>query len=154
MKRQVLALGLIVLIVGLISGCDSGKVSEPSKSEPTVKSEAENTAEPSADAPMEAAAPTTDPVALLAPEDAAGAGDNKEGVNHYQQRHWDVAQEHFQKAVAANSNLAEAHYNLALTLDKLGNHGEATNHFQMALDRAPDNPLIKDSGILQAHVGG
>jgi len=154
MKQQIFLLVLIVLIFGFISGCDSGQVSEPSKSEPTATSEAEAPAETSADIKMETAAPATDPVALLAPEDAAGAGDNKEGVNHYQQRHWDVAQEHFQKAIAANANLAEAHYNLALTLDKLGNHGEATNHFQMALDRAPDNPLIKDSGILQAHVGG
>lgn len=154
MKRQVLALGLVVLIVGFISGCDSGKVSEQSKSEHPAQSEAEKTAESSANHPMETAVPSTDPVALLAPEDAAGAGDNKEGVDHYQQSHWDVAQEHFQKAVAANANLAEAHYNLALTLDKLGNHGEATNHFKMALDLAPDNPSIKDSGILQAHVGG
>ncbi len=154
MKRQVFALVMIVSIVGLIGGCDSGEVSESSKSEPTATSEAEPSAETSADTKMDTAAPATEPVALLAPEDAAGAGDNKEGVDHYQQSHWDVAQEHFQKAVAANDKLAEAHYNLALTLDKLGNHGEATNHFQMALDLAPDNPSIKDSGILQAHVGG
>ncbi len=154
MKRKVFALVMIVSIVGLISGCDSGEVSEPSKSEPTATSEAEPSAETSADTKMDAAAPATEPVALLAPEDAAGAGDNKEGVNHYQQSQWDVAQEHFQKAIAANAKLAEAHYNLALTLDKLGNHGEATNHFQMALDLAPDNPSIKDSGILQAHLGG
>jgi len=154
MKPQVLALGLVVLIVGCLSGCDSGKVSEPPKSEPTAQSEAEKTTESSVDAPMNSVAPSTDPVALLAPEAAAGAGDNKEGVGHYQKGHWDVAQEHFQKAVAGNANLAEAHYNLALTLDKLGNHGEATNHFKMALDLAPDNPSIKDSGILQAHVGG
>jgi len=39
-------------------------------------------------------------------------------------------------------------------LDKLGNHGEATNHFTMALDLAPEDPRLKDSEILKAHVGG
>ncbi len=153
MKRNVLAFMLIVLIVALISGCDSGQVSEPAKSEPK-GGEAVISAESESEATMETAAPATEPVALLAPDDAAGAEENKEGVDHYQQGHWEVAQEHFQKAIAANANLAEAHYNLALTLDKLGHHGEATTHFQKALDLAPDNPSIKDSGILQAHVGG
>ncbi len=91
--------------------------------------------------------------ALLASAPVGGAEANNEGVNHYQQGHWDVAQEHFQKAVAANADLAEAHYNLALTLDKLSNHGDATKHFQMALDHGAENPGIKDSGILKAHLG-
>jgi Flp pilus assembly protein TadD len=108
---------------------------------------------PAAEAPQ-AGEPSQVEGALLATAGTAGAEDNAEGVNHYQQGHWDVAQEHFQKALAANPDLPEAHYNLALALDKLGNHGEATNHFTMALDLAPEDPRIKDSGILKAHVGG
>lgn len=144
MKQQGLAVVFIALLVGFISGCDSAKVSEPSKAEPTASGEAA----------METAEASADPVALSASEEAVGAGHNNEGVTHYEKGHWDVAQEHFKKAVGENAKLAEAHYNLALALDKLGNHGEATNHFKMALGLAPDNPSIKDSGILQAHVGG
>ena len=150
MKRYVFVFALGLLVVPLISGCDSDQVSEPTKTEPTAKSEPAAPAEPAMETPQ----PASEPVALSASDEAVGAGHNNEGVGHYEQGHWDVAQEHFQKAVAENGNLAEAHYNLALTLDKLGNHGEATNHFKMALDLAPDNPSIKDSGILKAHVGG
>lgn len=151
---MILQVFLFVLIAAFMSGCDSGQMSESTKSEPAATSETAASGEPMADSAMETASSATGPGALLAAEGVAGAGDNNEGVNHYQQGHWDVAQEHFQKAVAANANLAEAHYNLALTLDKLGNHGEATNHFKTALSLAPDNPSIKDSGILQAHLGG
>ncbi len=89
----------------------------------------------------------------MASAQAGGAEDNNEGVGHFEQGHWDVAQKHFQKAVAANADLAEAHYNLALALDKMGEHGEATKHFQMALDHGADNPDIANSGILKAHLG-
>ncbi len=124
----------LMLVFAFMFGCEAGYDTELSNPE---------------EASMEAKSG-----ALLASAQAEGAKANNEGVNHYQQGHWDVAQQHFQEAVATNADLAEAHYNLALTLDKLGNHGEATNHFQMALDRAPNNPSIKDSGILKAHLGG
>lgn len=153
MKQQGLAVVLMVLIVGFFGGCDSNTVSETSKSEPTAAEEAAPSAEDSSEAKMEMAK-SGEPMALSASEEAVGAGHNNEGVTHYQQSHWDVAQEHFQKALAENAKLAEAHYNLALALDKLGNHGEATNHFKTALELGADNPAIKDSEILQAHVGG
>ena len=149
MKLQSLGLGVLLLILLGGSGCDSGQYEEPTNPEP----KAEGTPMPAAEAPQ-AGAPSQVEGALLATAGAAGAEDNAEGVNHYQQGHWDVAQEHFQKALAANPDLPEAHYNLALALDKLGNHGEATNHFTMALNLAPEDPRIKDSGILKAHVGG
>ncbi|MDA0739226.1 MAG: tetratricopeptide repeat protein [Nitrospirae bacterium] len=154
MKQQRMAVVLIALIVGFMGGCDSSTVSESSKSEPTVAGEAASSAEGSGEATMEMAKAGTEPMALSASEETAGAGHNNEGVTHYQQSHWDVAQEHFQKAIAENAKLAEAHYNVALTLDKLGNHGEATTHFKTALELGSDIPGIKDSGILQAHVGG
>ena len=43
---------------------------------------------------------------------------NSEGIEHYNQEHWDVALGHFVKAVEADPASAEAHYNLALALDK------------------------------------
>jgi Flp pilus assembly protein TadD len=91
--------------------------------------------------------------ALKAAGESAGAGHNAEGIKHYKAEHWKVAAEHFQEAITADAKLAEAHYNLALCLDKMGNHKEATQSFKKSLDLAPDNPAIADSGILKAHLG-
>ena len=52
-----------------------------------------------------------------------------------------------------DGKLAEAHYNLALSLDKLGKHEEATTHFKKAAELAPKNPKIVDSPILKKHIG-
>lgn len=150
MKLQSLGLGVLLLILLGGSGCDSGQYGEPTNPEP----KAEGTPMPAAEAPQAGEPSQVVQGALLATAGAAGAEDNAEGVNHYQQGHWDVALEHFQKALATQADLPEAHYNLALALDKLGNHGEATKHFTMALDLAPEDPRLKDSEILKAHVGG
>jgi tetratricopeptide (TPR) repeat protein len=93
--------------------------------------------------------------ALMAPEGAnpAAANPNNEGVSHYAQGHYDVAKDYFQKAEAADPNLAEAHYNLGLVNDSMGNHGEATAEFQKAADLAPNNPKIMQSEILKKHLG-
>jgi Flp pilus assembly protein TadD len=91
--------------------------------------------------------------ALMSPASSAGRMDNDEGVGHYRQGHWDVAEGHFRKAITADANLAEAHYNLGLTLDKMGKHEEATASFKKAVQLAPTNPAIKDSVILKEHVG-
>jgi len=149
MNAQSLGLGALLLMGLLSNGCDSGQYGESTTTEPKTESALMLTTEtPSS------GEPSTVEGALLAAQEAAGAGDNAEGVNHFQQGHWEVALEHFTKALAANANLPEAQYNLALTLDKLGNHGEATKHFKMALNLAPEDSRIKDSGILKAHVGG
>ncbi len=91
--------------------------------------------------------------ALMAEESSAGAKENGEGVGHFKEGHWEESEKFFRKALEINANLAEGHYNLALALDKLGNHGDATEHFKKALELAPDNPKIKDSKILKDHVG-
>lgn len=149
MNQRSFGLGLLFLIMLVWSGCDSGQYGKETKTEP----KAESTPMPSAESPGMTETPQAEG-ALMASAGAEGAPENDEGVDHYQQGHWDVAQEHFMKAIAANAELPEAHYNLALALDKLGNHGEATKHFKKALELAPDNPKIADSKILQAHVGG
>lgn len=82
-----------------------------------------------------------------------GAAENKEGIAHFKEGHWDVAEKHFRAAIDANPELAEAHYNLALALDKMGNHGDATSHFGKALELAPDDPRISGSAILNKHLG-
>ena len=90
--------------------------------------------------------------ALMSPAGSAGRTDNDEGVGHYKQGHWDVAEGHFRKAMKADPNLAEAHYNLGLALDKMGKHDEATAEFKKAAELAPTNAAIKDSPILKKHI--
>jgi tetratricopeptide (TPR) repeat protein len=77
---------------------------------------------------------------------------NKEGISHYNQGHYDVALKHFRNASKIDSSVGESHYNEALCLDKLGKHGEATNHFYAARKYAKGNSLILGSKILNAHA--
>jgi Flp pilus assembly protein TadD len=77
---------------------------------------------------------------------------NAEGIEHYNQGHWDVAKKHFSEAAKADPRSAEVHYNLALTLDKSGDHKGATEHFKMARDLGKGNQEIQNSDILKAHL--
>jgi Flp pilus assembly protein TadD len=125
MKQLMLSFGLVVGLLVLAVACgDYG---------------ASTSGTPSADA-------------LMSPASSAGRADNDEGVGHYKQGHWDVSEGHFRKAVKADPNLAEAHYNLGLALDKMGKHDEATAEFKKAAELAPGNPAIKDSAILKKHT--
>ncbi len=90
---------------------------------------------------------------LEAPAGANDEGHNAEGISHYNKGHWEKAERHFRGAVKSAPKLAEAHYNLALSLDKLGNHREATKYFGSAFKLAPDNPDIAGSKILKDHLG-
>ena len=131
MKRSYLPLlGLVLFTVGgSVAGCDSSQTGGTKKTGAA------------ADAP------------LSAPASSAARMENDEGVGHYQQGHWDVAMQHFQKAVKADPNSAVVHYNIALTQDKMGKHEDATTSFKKALELAPADPVIKDSEILKKHVG-
>jgi len=91
--------------------------------------------------------------AIMAPAGTKGREQNDEGVGHYRQGHWDVAEGHFRKAIQADANLAEAHFNLALALDKMDKHEDAKAEFQKALELAPTRVAIKDSPILKKHLG-
>ena len=89
---------------------------------------------------------------LAAPGGSPGQEENAKGISHFNEGHWKTAAEHFMKAVEADKNLAEAHYNLAIALHKQGNHGEASKHFKHAYDLAPKNPAIAESSILKSHL--
>ncbi len=101
----------------------------------------------------EVASPSGDPQALNAPATSPGQPENALGIDHFNQKHWDIAEGHFSKAIEADPNLAEAHYNLAVSLDKMGNHGAATTSFHKAAELGPDNSAITGSAILKQHVG-
>lgn len=92
--------------------------------------------------------------ALEAPTGSPGAGHNAEGISHYNQKHWGVAADHFKEAVKSDDKLAQAHYNLALALDQLGDHKGATEHFDKAFHLAPKEKAIADSPILKGHLKG
>ena len=91
---------------------------------------------------------------LTLPEDSntEASGHNEEGISHYKEGHYDVALKHFQAASAVDSALGEIHYNEAISLDKLGKHGEATKHFKIAQGKANGNKAILESKILLSHV--
>jgi Tfp pilus assembly protein PilF len=130
MKQGYVFLGFVLFAISVFIGCDSSQTGGGPKKAGTAP-----------DAP------------LFAPASSAVRTENDEGVGHYQQGHWDVAMEHFQKALKADPNSAVVHYNVALTLDKMGKHDDATASFKKALELASNEPAIKDSEILKKHVG-
>ncbi len=132
---------IVVLAILFTNGCEKGATtSEGKKSTENEK-------------PISAVGNKLLVGALMASDTEPGAAENNEGVGHYKEGHWKTSLKHFEEAVAAGPKLAEAHYNMALTLDKMGDHGGATKHFGEALKLAPDNPKITDSKILKAHLG-
>ena len=74
------------------------------------------------------------------------------GIEHYGKGHWDVAKKHFSEATQADPQSAEAHYDLALALDKAGDHKAATEHFQRAQTLGKENTEIQQSEILRKHL--
>src|SRR5688500_11629440 len=129
--------GMVLLGIGILVGCESKK------------DEPQQTGEHGTPGAKAVGAET----AIMAPSGSPARIENDEGVGHYQQGHWDVADEHFRKAIEAAPNLAEAHFNLALALDKQGKHEDATTHFKKAAELAPTNVQIAESPILKKHTG-
>jgi Tfp pilus assembly protein PilF len=75
-----------------------------------------------------------------------------EGIEHYDKGHWDVAKKHFVEAAKADPQSAEAHYDVALVLDKMGDHSGATEHFKKAQQLGMSNSEIQNSDILKKHL--
>jgi len=85
-------------------------------------------------------------------DNQAAASKNNEGVDHLVQGHYDVSKPLFEEAIAAKPNFGEAHFNLAITLDGMGKHPEATESFKKALEFGKDNPKISDNALLKKHL--
>ncbi|HJU06811.1 MAG TPA: tetratricopeptide repeat protein [Nitrospiraceae bacterium] len=101
---------------------------------------------------FEACAGSTSPLSLPANALPAAVRHNQEGIEQYRMGHWNSAKAHFEAAVQSTPPLAEVHYNLALALDKLGDHPAATAHFKHAGELAPRNPAITQSDIYLYHM--
>ena len=92
------------------------------------------------------------PLTLPVDSDAEANTHNDEGILHYKEGHFDIALKHFREAGKTQSEIGEIHFNEALALDKLGDHGGASEHFKMAQENANGNTLILESKILLAHI--
>jgi Tfp pilus assembly protein PilF len=90
--------------------------------------------------------------ALKAAPGSKAAHHIDEGIEHYNKSHWDVAKKHFEAAVKEDPKSAEAHYDLALALDKAGDHKAAIQHFKTAQELGKDNADIQNSDVLKAHL--
>jgi len=92
--------------------------------------------------------------ALMSPEGVSGAAaaKNNEGVDHLVQGHYDVALKYFKEALAAKPDFAEAHFNLAVSLDGIGKHAEATSAFEKARKFGGNNQKIAENSLLKKHL--
>jgi Flp pilus assembly protein TadD len=91
------------------------------------------------------------PLAAPAGANTTAATHNQEGILHFKQGRWDLARQHFEKAMAADPKLAQAHYNLGLVLYQLGNKADGRTHFMEAANLAPGDPVIWNSPPLAPH---
>lgn len=76
-----------------------------------------------------------------------------EGTRLAAAQDWQGAKQAYRDAAAAQPDLAEAHYNLAVCLDRLGAKAEAKKHYITAANLAPghkviwDAPPLRESGL-------
>lgn len=100
---------------------------------------------------LTACATSGPPLATTVGADPGAARHNEEGMEQYGVGHWQAAREHFEMAIAAAPALAVLHYNLALTLDRLGAPVQATTHFKTAAELEPGNATFTQSAAARDH---
>ncbi|MCA9463627.1 MAG: tetratricopeptide repeat protein [Nitrospira sp.] len=74
-----------------------------------------------------------------------------EGNQLFMEGRWEAARRQFQLAIEQQSDLAEAHYNLALSLDRLGETAKAKKHYIEAANLAPGHKVIWNSPPLRRY---
>jgi Tfp pilus assembly protein PilF len=75
-----------------------------------------------------------------APHSATAALDSGNAL--FEAGQWEQARAQYELALNADPTMAEAHYDLALALDRLGRNNEAMAHYRKAADLAPGNRAI------------
>jgi Tfp pilus assembly protein PilF len=73
----------------------------------------------------------------------------EQGNALFSAKDWSGAEKVFRDTIAREPTLAEAHYNLAATLDRAGNKAEAKKHYIDAANLAPGNKIIWSSPPFQ-----
>lgn len=80
-----------------------------------------------------------------------------EGNTLFAEHQWTAAKRKFEAAIQAQPTLAEAHYNLAMTLEQQGVFLESRSHYKQAADLAPGHPMIRNAppfrqyGTVESH---
>jgi tetratricopeptide (TPR) repeat protein len=74
-----------------------------------------------------------------------------EGSRLFREGQWEGARQQFQSAVQQQADLAEAHYNLALSMDRMGDQAGAKKHYIEAANLAPGNKVIWNSPPLRRY---
>lgn len=67
------------------------------------------------------------------------------------QEDWAGARQVYLATIQVDNTLAEAHYNLALALERLGEKAEAKKHYVAAANLAPGNKVIWDAPPLRKY---
>ncbi len=93
------------------------------------------------------------PLATLPMTSPVASKFNLAGIKHFNGGQWEEARVEFERAVQVDSNLVEAHFNLALSLHKLGRHDEATREFKIAGELAPKSKQIVNASVYRNHLG-
>ena len=73
----------------------------------------------------------------------------EQGNQLFAQHDWTAAKQVYLATIQADSTVAEAHYNLALALERLGEKAEARKHYVTAANLAPGNKVIWDAPPLR-----
>ncbi len=73
------------------------------------------------------------------------------GNDRFAEGRWGAAKVLYEEAVKVQPELAEAHYNLALALEELGDSSEANQHYIKAANLAPGHKTIWNSPPLRRY---
>jgi tetratricopeptide (TPR) repeat protein len=74
-----------------------------------------------------------------------------EGSRLFREGRWEGARQQFQSAVQQQADLAEAHYNLAVSMDRMGDQAGAKKHYIEAANLAPGHKVIWNSPPLRRY---
>lgn len=75
----------------------------------------------------------------------------KEGNQRFAEGRWGAAKTLFEQAIQAQPDMAEAHYNLGLVYERLGDRQQARHYYIEAANLAPGHKVIWNSPPLKRH---
>jgi len=75
-----------------------------------------------------------------------------EGNQRFAEHRWTAARGKYEEAIQAEPKLAEAHYNLGLTLYRKGPVSASRPHFVEAANLAPGHPVIRNAPPFRKYV--